>query len=173
MYLTANLYTSKYSNPEYADQIKKVKEILPEIFDGNDLSVEISFKAGYWRKANQIHKWFVDNVQDGKDECHPHDVSRKELEKLKKACETVLKILSEQKLQSVTLKDRYSKEDYKHDVYVDTEEIEEILPNTSGFFFGGTQYDEYYKVDLESTIEIIDECLKLPEAWNFEYRSSW
>ena len=22
-----------------------------------------------WRKANAIHKWFVDNVQDGVDDC--------------------------------------------------------------------------------------------------------
>lgn len=25
---------------------------------------EIIYQAAYWRKANQIHKWFVDNVQN-------------------------------------------------------------------------------------------------------------
>ena len=31
---------------------------------------------GYWRKANQIHKWFVDNVQGGIDDCRPYPVSQ-------------------------------------------------------------------------------------------------
>lgn len=26
-------------------------------------------EIGYWRKANHIHKWFVDCVQDGEDDC--------------------------------------------------------------------------------------------------------
>ena len=38
-----------------------------------DKSIPIDFnkvtyieeEVGYWRKANQIHKWFVDNCQDG------------------------------------------------------------------------------------------------------------
>ena len=41
----------------------------------------IEEEVGYWRKANQIHKWFVDNVQDGEDNCELHYVS---LESLKK-----------------------------------------------------------------------------------------
>ena len=24
-------------------------------------------EVGYWRKANQIHRWFVENVQKGED----------------------------------------------------------------------------------------------------------
>ncbi len=59
------------------------------------------------------------------------------------------------------------------DVLADTKEIEELLPTTSGFFFGATNYDEYYFNDLELTIEIIDKCLKLSENWDFEYHSSW
>ena len=31
--------------------------------------VSVSVNAAYWRKANAIHKWFVDNVQDGEDNC--------------------------------------------------------------------------------------------------------
>ena len=26
-------------------------------------------EAAYWRKANQIHNWFVENIQDGEDDC--------------------------------------------------------------------------------------------------------
>lgn len=28
--------------------------------------------AGYWRKANAIHRWFVDNVQHGDDDCREY-----------------------------------------------------------------------------------------------------
>ena len=36
----------------------------------------------YWRKANQVHQWFVDNCQDGKDDCGTHYVPRKKLQEL-------------------------------------------------------------------------------------------
>lgn len=41
---------------------------------------KVSFQVAYWRKANAIHKWFVDNVQGGKDECQRSYVPRKALE---------------------------------------------------------------------------------------------
>lgn len=53
--------------------------------------------------------------------------------------------------------------------------IKEILPTTSGFFFGGTAYDEYYFSDVEETIRIINNVL---ETTDFEkelvvYEASW
>ena len=35
-------------------------------------------QVGYWRKANQIHNWFVENVQDGEDDCCYHNEVTKE-----------------------------------------------------------------------------------------------
>ena len=40
------------------------------------------FPIWTWRKANQIHKWFVDNCQEGDDNCQRHYVSRENLEEL-------------------------------------------------------------------------------------------
>ena len=37
-------------------------------------------EAGYWRKANAIHRWFVENVQDGKDDCGEYFVPPSSLE---------------------------------------------------------------------------------------------
>ena len=37
---------------------------------------------GYWRKANAVHNWFVDNVQDGNDGCKHYWVSKEDLQKL-------------------------------------------------------------------------------------------
>lgn len=104
-------------------------------------------QVGYWRKANHIHKWFVENVQDGIDECNTYEVTKEQLKDLLSVCRKVLN-------GSVA---------------------EELLPTTSGFFFGSTQYDEWYYKDVENTISIIEDVLR---TTNFEheivmYHSSW
>jgi hypothetical protein len=103
-------------------------------------------EAGYWRKANQIHNWFVENVQNGKDECQESYVSREQLEELLWVCRIVK---------------------------IDKEKAEQLLPTQSGFFFGGTEYDEYYYQDIDSTIEILEEALSDESADDFAYRASW
>ena len=115
-------------------------------FGDNSPVKEVSIDAGYWRKANAIHDWFVKNVQGGEDQCNPHYVSREDLIALKEVCEEVL---------------------------ADRKRTAELLPTASGFFFGSTEYDQYYFDDIKATIEIIDRCLELPTSWEFEYRSSW
>jgi hypothetical protein len=47
----------------------------------------------------------------------------------------------------------------------------ELLPTGSGFFFGGTDYDEYYYNDLVETQKMLEELL-LEEDGEFYYRSS-
>jgi len=111
---------------------KKVKYVVEE--------------AGYWRKANQIHRWFVENVQRGTDDCGSYWVSREKLEELLDLCKRVKE---------------------------DNSLADELLPSTSGFFFGGTEYDEWYFNDIDNTIQIIEECLSDEEADDFEYHSSW
>ena len=50
----------------------------------------------------------------------------------------------------------------------------ELLPTTSGFFFGDTNYSEYYFDDLKYTVEQIDKLLTDQyKSWDFEYHSSW
>jgi len=103
-------------------------------------------EVGYWRKANQIHRWFVENVQNSIDNCGTYYVSRDTLQELLTLCKEV--------------KENNSK-------------AEELLPSASGFFFGGTDYDEWYYNDIDSTIKIIEECLEDETADDFEYSSSW
>ena len=43
-------------------------------------------EEGYWRKANAIHKWFVDNCQKGVDDCGIYPVSKEHIESLLQAC---------------------------------------------------------------------------------------
>ena len=52
----------------------------------------------------------------------------------------------------------------------------ELLPCISGFFFGGTEYDEYYFGDLLETIKMIEPVVDDDETWqhnDFYYQSSW
>ncbi len=100
---------------------------------------------GYWRKANAIHSWFVTNVQDGDDNCGTYYVSREQLAEL---------------LATV------------NDVLADHSKAPELLPTQSGFFFGSTDYDNFYFSDLEDTKNILTEALKDTEA-DYEYQSSW
>ena len=152
MYLTGKRYISKHFNEGDTERAEAIQKLFPELAGkggrwGDASCVkEVQIEAGYWRKANQIHQWFVDNVQGGEDECRPHYVSREDLQTLKETCEAVL---------------------------ADRSKASELLPTASGFFFGGTDYDDWYFQDLEATIKIIDDCLSLPNSWEFEYRSSW
>lgn len=102
-------------------------------------------EIGYWRKANQIHNWFVENIQDGIDNCATYVVFRENLEELKSLCEEII---------------------------INPEKAEELLPVRSGFFFGSTEYDEFYMHDIQNTLEIIDYALKSDYDF-FVYSSSW
>ena len=106
---------------------------------------------GYWRKANQIHNWFVNNIQGGVDNCSTYYVSLNSLKELKGLCQQVLDARNKPGGQALA---------------------EELLPPQSGFFFGGTDIDEYYYEDLEETVKIVEECEKYPED-EFTYHSSW
>jgi hypothetical protein len=55
----------------------------------------------------------------------------------------------------------------------DHSKAEQLLPTQSGFFYGGTEYDEWYFTDIDNTIKIIEECLEDENADDFEYSSSW
>ena len=146
MYLTAKRYLSKY-NPEDA----KLRELVSAINFGFSGEVEqISFEAMYWRKANAIHRWFVEKIQDGVDNCAEYHVSTEDLSELRHLCNQVL---------------------------VDPSKADELLPTQSGFFFGSTEVDEWYLEDLKYTVERLDVLLDLPEVKdykiNFYYSSSW
>ncbi len=61
---------------------------------GHDASLlEISgvtVRVGYWRKFGVLHQWFVDNAQEGSDDCRPAYVNNRCLQALQRACERVI-----------------------------------------------------------------------------------
>lgn len=146
MYLETSIYLSKFDD-ENKYRMEKVRELFPEIAPTGNLDyVVLTFEAGHWGKANTIHQWFVDNVQDGKDDCDEYYVSRGKLEHLRNLCKLVL----------------------KKEV-----EPESALPVSDGFCFGSTEYNDSYYADVQRTIDIIDYALSLPDRYSFYYHSSW
>jgi hypothetical protein len=148
---------------------KVVKEIQP------DRVSSIEEQVAYWRKENHIHAWFVNNVQDGEDDCREHYVSREQLKELVDTCEKVLASLDNSPKKKVKVKVGWQggKELYEDiDVYVNTELAEELLPTQAGFFFGGTEYDEWYVKGLENTLNQITPLLSEEEG-DFYYQASW
>lgn len=152
MYLNANRYVSNFFNKGDSERAAAIQQHFPELEVltprwGKESPIkEITVEAGYWRKANQIHNWFVKNVQGGEDNCETYDVTRDQLAELRDLCQEVLD---------------------------NRERAMELLPPAAGFFFGSTEVNDYYFGDLENTIRQIDAALKLPESWDFVYRSSW
>lgn len=136
----------------------------------------IEMEAGYWRKANQIHRWFVENCQDGIDNCEEYYVSEEKLEELLEICKRIKEEcpLEDGKVKvGETLKDGEWITEYKDGKIMKNAELaEELLPSQSGFFFGSTDYDEYYMQDIEDTIKIIEDVLK-DKTCDTYYHSSW
>ena len=155
MYLNARRYLWSYDDEE-AKTAHAITEMFPELFafaDGDRGSSggikTLTAEIGYWRKANAIHQWFVDNVQEGKDDCGDYYVDPEQLEKLLGVVNAVL---------------------------ADTSKAPELLPTASGFFFGGQEYNEWYWQDVEYTKELLEKLLKNKESmkhWEIYYHSSW
>lgn len=139
----------------------------------------ISQQVGYWRKANQIHNWFVENVQNGEDDCGEYEVTKRQLKELLDICEKVkgASHLIEGKVQNgYTFENGERKYNYEDGKYIEDSSVaEKLLPTTSGFFFGGTEYDQWYYRDIIDTIEMLNKVLM---ETDFEkevvtYSSSW
>lgn len=92
MYLSAKKYMSKYFDESDTAKIEQVNKIFGvEGLEDNDYGAEeVKFRVAYWRKANMIHRWFVENCQDGEDNCDETYVSREDLEKLLQLCKDVM-----------------------------------------------------------------------------------
>ena len=140
---------------------------------------QIYESVGYWRKANAIHKWFVENVQDDNDDCGYYEVSKEQLEELLEICNT---IKSKIKMEHNYVKNGETFENgmwcpivEEGDIVVNPEVAEELLPTQSGFFFGSTDYDQYYMRDIENTIEILTKALQETDfdRQMIVYTSSW
>ena len=140
----------KYTMEEWCGMSKPADSLIK--FFGKDWTKDGGRpyeEVAYWRKANMIHKWFVERVQDGEDDCDIHrELTRQDLLDLLDEVVVVL----------------------RHPATAN-----KLLPTQSGFFFGEYEYDDYYMSKLYSTVEQIGRILGTTD-WENEalyYVSSW
>lgn len=104
-------------------------------------------EIGYWRKANAVHSWFVETVQNGVDDCGEYEVSLDQLHQLR---------------------DLATRVNHDHELAPD------LLPTQSGFFFGSTEYGPYYFQDIADTLETLTHAIDHAEEGDrFSYYASW
>ena len=103
------------------------------------------WQIGYWRKANAIHNWFVENCAGGIDNCEEVLIHPEQLMDLREKCLEVI----ENPIRAA-----------------------DLLPTTVGFFFGSIDYDEWYIQELKDTVEIIDRVRLFP-GHDIIYAASW
>jgi hypothetical protein len=151
MYLSKRTYVKNWDH--YPEEKRFEVIVIQGGKPNEDIKTEriqyVIEEVGYWRKANQIHKWFVDNVQNGEDNCGEYHVSKEDLAALLEAC---------------------------YEVKDNPDEAHEILPTQEGFFFGEYDYDEHYMDQIQHTIDIIEPLLKELEndsSPDIYYQSSW
>jgi hypothetical protein len=72
-----------------AEKAEKVKALF-SFPDVESQYITVGFEAMYWRKANAIHNWFVENVQDGNDDCGRYYVCTDQLQALHDLCVKVI-----------------------------------------------------------------------------------
>ncbi len=140
-------------SPTYA----KIRDAIPwggskplDSFASLKASV-VNIEVMYWRKSNHIHRWFVETVQDGVDDCKTYELTIDQLMDLRALCIEVLE---------------------------DPSKAKDVLPTQDGFFFGLTDYGEYYLEDVKRTLEFLNWVKEnITEFQNkgiwFEYHSSW
>jgi len=202
MYLSANKYVERIdwkksqTAPELVEkaEYQRVRKAIG--FEGLDEAdgvqgIEVSFPVGYWRKANAIHNWFVQNVQGGNDNCDSYDVSREHLQALKVECMKALELapaiveapamaggIPEREMINENPMEAFAKI-FEH-IQVATHEAEfqretdgAPLPPANGFFFGSANRDEYWLECARYTLELTEKCLAMGDRVSFKYQSSW
>ena len=166
------------------DKIEDVKKNIKTQYSAWDTEHEYGHEGvcegvAYWRKANAIHKFFVDELAGGVDECQRIDVSKSQLEEL---LDRAKKVKAASKLIDGEVNNGYHFVDGKEVPIVEKGKIiedasvaDELLPTERGFFFGSTDYDQWYLENIEDTIEQIAKILETTDFNNeyVFYQASW
>ena len=152
MYLTRKYLISK----RYGEEIKGSVEVY---INGELTSIalnrlgHISEEVVCWRKANAIHGWFIDNVQDKQDDHKVHQVDSCKLRQLLELCK---KVLSKAHIKTTDGRRKIG----------NVKEISRLLPTIYGSYYGDTDYADAYIADLEYTIRELSAVLQEDEEFH-------
>lgn len=177
MYFSAQKYIpGGYNHMKGTEKEKTFDSVLsavgvPRGIAGSSVTVDI--QIGYLRKANAIHSWLVQNIQDGKDECQTSYFSAEKVAELRANIRAILATVD--KGEPVQEENFGYKYDTYPDLKLDKALAASLLEPAEGFFFGSQEYDEGYVDDLETADRFLTTMLEHPALKNadFYYHASW
>ena len=147
---------SKWDEPDSvgeANYPEDLKTFSDYIYDRNFKSAEteIRYQIGYFRKFNALHSYIVKTFANGIDNCQDIILYKEDVEQIKKVLDEVL------------------------NAHQQVEKAKELLPTQSGFFFGGTDYDEYYFEDVKVAADLMQSFLDNFDFDKYQliYEASW
>ena len=111
-------------------------------------------EAGYFRKANEIQAFIESKYAEdfgGDINCKDVYLTKDVIMELYDICKELLAIKGKKKFEKAAA---------------------EKLPTRSGFFFGSTEYDEYYREDLKRYVEMVDK-MELDNDYVDYYYHCW
>lgn len=129
-------------------------ENLPEN-EQNNIDTYRNFgpeEIGYFRKVNFLMSFFN---YDGN--CEYKEITRERLQALRDACAEIAKM--EPVRVEVTQYSSGGTAEAKDYSLADKERCAELLPTQSGFFFGNTDYDQWYFQDVKEVLVWVDGVL--------------
>lgn len=146
MYLSKKTYVKNWAHKEDKHRVVVTLNDQTRLDIKPERVTYVDEEVMYWRKVNAVHAWFVENVQDGIDECQESRVTIEQLDELATICEKVIR-----------------------------DKNPELLPASSGFFFGSTEYDDYYYQEIEETAKVLREEIRnnQEEYPEYFYQASW
>jgi uncharacterized protein YxjI len=130
----------------------------------------------YFRKVNFIQKFFEDKYEIPDDE--RVRITKEDLRELADLCERVIDKFEEWD----GAKEALESDDYIEPPKHIQDYADELLPTCEGFFFGSTDYDNWYFNDVKDTMKTIREVIQevedtyeVEDADNYQlfYRAWW
>ena len=147
---------SKWDEPDRTNNVnypKDLKIFSDYIYDRNFKSVqtETIYQIGYFRKFNALHSYIVKTFANGVDDCQDIILYKEDVEQIKKVLDDVL------------------------NAHQQVEKAKELLPTQSGFFFGGTDYDDYYFEEAKVAADLMQSFLDNFDFDKYQliYEASW
>lgn len=130
----------------YPEDLKAIGEyIAADNFKSH--SVDESFQIGYFRKFNALHKYIVNNYANGVDDCQPIRLTRDQIKEMHEICTKILE---------------------------DHSKAAELLPTGDGFFFGSTDYDDFYFRAVQKAEDLFTRIERdVPDTYTIIYQASW
>lgn len=138
----------KQKSFNYPPELKKIED---KLFNHNFLTNDEEYGVGYWRKFNALHDYMVNVVGSGEDDGSTIYVSDKECQQILDICKKIQK---------------------NHEL------APSLLPTVDGFFFGSTEYDDWYFKNIDYTVDLFTDLIEFLHTdagrqFTVQYDASW